>query len=116
MTTGGELPSAESVEEALAEVWDRAYPVTIQRIDSIEGAATELAREQPDAARIDAGRADAHKLAGVLGSFGLDRGTQLAKGLEARLQGQAGPAATREAHRMAAELRGLVDCARRDPR
>lgn len=112
MITGGEQPSAESVEEALAEVWDRAYPVTIQRIDSIEGAATELAREQPDAARIDAGRADAHKLAGVLGTFGLDRGTQLAKGLEARLQGQAGPAAAREAHRMAVELRGLVDCAR----
>ena len=116
MTTGGEKPSAENVEDALSKVWDQAYPVTIQRIDSIEGAATELAREHPDPARVDAGRTDAHKLAGVLGTFGLDRGTQLAKGLEARLQGQAGPAAAREAHRMAVELRGLVDCARPDPR
>lgn len=109
-------PPADSVGEALGEIWDRAYPVTIQRIGSIEDAATELARERPDAARLDAGRSDAHKLAGVLGTFGLDRGTQLARGLEARLQAHAGPAAAREAHRMAVELRTLVDCARRKSR
>jgi HPt (histidine-containing phosphotransfer) domain-containing protein len=109
-------PPAESVEEAFAEVWDRAYPVTVQRIGSIEEAATELAREHPDAARLDAGRSDAQKLAGVLGTFGLDRGTQLARGLEARLQARTGPAAAREAHRMAMELRSLVDCVQRDSR
>jgi HPt (histidine-containing phosphotransfer) domain-containing protein len=116
MATEPQRSPAESVQEALADVWDRAYPVTIERIDSIEGAASELAREHPDTGRLDAGRSDAHKLAGVLGTFGLDRGTQLARGLEARLHPHAGPAGAREAHRMAAELRALVDCARRDPR
>jgi chemotaxis protein histidine kinase CheA len=114
MTTGPEQMPRESVQEALADVWSRAYPVTVERVDSISAAAAELSRESPDLDRVDAGRSDAHKLAGVLGTFGLDRGTQLAKGLEARLQAPSGLSGAREAHRLAAELRALVESARVD--
>lgn len=106
-------PAAERLEQTFAEVWRQAYPVLLERLDAIAVATAELSKERPDLARIESGEAEAHRLAGVLGTFGLDRGTQLAKGLEARLHRGCGRSEAREARRLAIELRALLESAGR---
>jgi HPt (histidine-containing phosphotransfer) domain-containing protein len=104
--------AAGQVLVALGDVWDRAYPAVLERVGTIEGATAELSRQHPRAEQIDAGRTEAHRLAGVLGTFGLDRGTELARELE-RLLGSSGAIGeAAEAARLVAELRGVVERAR----
>jgi hypothetical protein len=100
---------SESVENALAVVWRRSGPLLEERLSAIELAVDELARKRVEPTVARAGRDQAHMLAGVLGTFGLDRGTALARDLEEHLgRPQAGGEAGRLAH-VAAELRAVVD-------
>lgn len=102
----------EQVQAALAEVWSRMRPVVLRRVGAIERAAVECSAESPDVESIDIGRSEAHKLAGVLGTFGLDRGTELAHELEKRLDPEGAGADTAGLARLAAELRAVVESAR----
>lgn len=69
---------------ALAEVWTRNLPSIGERVDTIERA-VEAAEKGELGADLAAGaREAAHKLAGSLGSFGLARGSDLARELERR--------------------------------
>jgi HPt (histidine-containing phosphotransfer) domain-containing protein len=77
----------EQFEAALAEVWARTYPVIVERINAIEVIVSDCAELAPSARQIAQGREGAHKLAGVLGTFGLDRGSQLARELEDHFEG-----------------------------
>jgi hypothetical protein len=104
--------AAEQVQAALGDVWDRAYPVVFERVDTIEKAVAELSKRHPQAEPIDAGRAEAHRLAGVLGTFGLARGTVLARALEERLSAPGGTEEAVEAKRLAVELRSVIERAR----
>jgi HPt (histidine-containing phosphotransfer) domain-containing protein len=106
--------ATEQVQVALGDVWDRAYPVVLARVGAIEGAAAELSMQHPQGKPIDAGRADAHKLAGTLGTFGLDRGTELARALERRLSAPGCAEEVAETERLVAELRSTVERARVD--
>ena len=104
-----ENSAAEQVQVALGGVWDRSYALMLGRVATIEGAAAELTAQHPRAELIDAGRADAHKLAGVLGTFGLHRGTELAQTLEGRLKAPGTTAKAIEAEHLAAELRSVIE-------
>ena len=94
---------------SLAGVWQHNRPLVDARVATIERAAHELSQEPAQPGLVEAGREEAHKLAGVLGTFGLQHGTELARDLEEHL----GPHAVRaEAARLqgvAAQLRRTVE-------
>jgi hypothetical protein len=100
---------SENIESALAEVWRRSGPLLEERLRAIDLAVAEVSGRSAEPTLVGAGRDQAHMLAGVLGTFGLDRGTALARDLEEHLgRPQAGDEAARLAH-VAAELRAVVD-------
>lgn len=76
-----------------------------------QAAADSLAAGALTASRCETAHATAHKLAGVLGTFGLTRGTDLARELEINFSRENGPDPT-YAERLAAiaaELRAMVE-------
>jgi HPt (histidine-containing phosphotransfer) domain-containing protein len=76
--------TASELSEAMNRLWEKFLPQMHERVVTLQNAAAQLARgtalnieEQNKAG------ADAHKLAGVLGTFGLKKGTDLAREAEA---------------------------------
>lgn len=71
-----------AMADALAKLWARFLPEITQRIALLESASASLsAGVLPDDQR-EAAHGAAHKLAGTLGTFGLPRGTELARSAE----------------------------------
>ncbi len=104
----------ETIRAAFADIWARSLPLINQRVAAAEQAAIEMEKPSPDFDRIELGRAEAHKLAGVLGTFGLSRGTTLAEDLEECFGGGRASDA-REPARIAKELRSIVEEAKVAP-
>lgn len=78
-------PLPTSMADALARLWTKFLPEIEARVELVQLAAQALvAGNLPDAQRIEAHGA-AHKLAGTLGTFGLHRGTELAREAELML-------------------------------
>jgi HPt (histidine-containing phosphotransfer) domain-containing protein len=76
---------AEKLQEMLQAMWKTSHPAILERFQTIRDAEKMLAAGSlDDGARKNAESA-AHKLAGVLGTFGLPQGTQLASQIEALL-------------------------------
>ena len=76
-------PLASQMTEAMNRLWVKFLPQIEERVQTLECAAARLAAanslspdEQSNAS------AEAHKLAGVLGTFGLKEGTELAREAE----------------------------------
>jgi HPt (histidine-containing phosphotransfer) domain-containing protein len=92
-------------------MWARFLPQIKDRVAILESAATAFAANQLTIPQHEAANAAAHKLAGVLGSFGLARGTVLARELEIMYfrQNAPDPALAAQLASIAAELRALVD-------
>ena len=81
-------PAASQLSDAMNRLWQKFLPQMEGRVATLRRAAAQLAsgialtaEEQSRAA------AEAHKLAGVLGTFGLKEGTELARGAEGLLEG-----------------------------
>jgi HPt (histidine-containing phosphotransfer) domain-containing protein len=96
------------MHEALDRLWKQFLPQIEERVAALESAATalsagRLARDQRDAAH-----AAAHKLAGVLGTFGLTRGTVLAQEAEVLYSGETDPEAAPQLTEIAERLKDLV--------
>ena len=70
------------MKTALDQLWSRYLPTLVERVSTLEGAAAAYADHKLTVERQEAAFAAAHKLAGVLGTFGLERGTVLARQLE----------------------------------
>jgi HPt (histidine-containing phosphotransfer) domain-containing protein len=83
MTHSDELP--ENIAPALAEVWQRAAPAYGERAAAIQRAIRDLTSGSLSAEQRERALKDAHLLAGSLGTFGLGRGTALARELESAL-------------------------------
>jgi HPt (histidine-containing phosphotransfer) domain-containing protein len=94
-----------SLDDALARIWQRAQPKMLERCDAIDRAIDALGGSgDPDT--IEEGRAEAHKIAGLAGTFDLAEGTRLAREIEYALEeGGADPAELRP---RAAELRAIL--------
>ncbi len=74
---------------ALAALWDRHQPEIAERVAVLERACASLrAGKLSEEERISAASA-AHKLAGVLGTFGRTRGTELSRSMESWLSSEA---------------------------
>jgi diguanylate cyclase (GGDEF)-like protein len=80
---------SQQTKTMLAAVWNKNRELLLHRMDAIE----TFCRRLPPAGDEDQTRAlayaDAHKLAGSLGMFGLAEGTLLAREIEQRLKGNA---------------------------
>lgn len=100
-------PPAE-LNEALDRLWKQFLPQIEERVDLLEAASEALTAGKLSDERRDAAQAAAHKLAGVLGTFGLTKGTILAREAEMLYAGDADPAAAAQLTDIAARLRELV--------
>ncbi|KAA6461785.1 Hpt domain-containing protein [Acidobacteria bacterium AB60] len=100
----------QAMAEALDRLWKQHHPQIVERVSQIESAtralqANELSKDQQGQAN-----AAAHKLAGVLGTFGLTKGTVLAREAELLYAGDAepDPGSVPRLHEIASELKVLV--------
>ena len=104
-------PGADVVSETLDRMWTRFLPDIRDRVSVLESAAAAAADNRLSAPlRADA-HAAAHKLAGTLGTFGLMRGTELARHFEAEFSSDPGPDPNRgkALEEVAAEIRGMIE-------
>ncbi len=96
--------------EALDRLWKQYLPTMEERAAILKSAAQKLARrELSDNERIQANNA-AHKLAGVLGTFGLTKGTVLAREAEILYSGDNGtdPANAEQLAKIAEQLKAMI--------
>ena len=75
----------QQTQAAVAKIWQRAQGKALDRIAVLEQAAQALQVNQLDGALHEQARQEAHKLAGSLGTFGADEGSQLARQIETLL-------------------------------
>jgi len=100
-----------TVSQAIDGLWERFLPDIRERVAVLEAAAKAVAERKLSEKLREAAQAAAHKLAGVLGTFGLARGTVLARELELTFARESlpGPDASAELAAIAAELRAMVE-------
>jgi HPt (histidine-containing phosphotransfer) domain-containing protein len=105
-------PDAQTaLTAALDRMWTQYLPLMHERVSILDAAAQAFAADQLTVEQHDTAQAAAHKLAGVLGTFGLTRGTVLARELEMIYSRQNGPdpALAERMKSTAAELRTIID-------
>ena len=77
----------EDIKNKLAEIWTRHLPEIAERVGVLERACSTLEAGTLSGEQRQAAIAAAHKLSGVLGTFGRMRGTELAREVEGMLDG-----------------------------
>jgi len=110
--TPGNVPE---LDQALDKLWERFLPEMRNRVSALEEAAAAYAGHALTKALHREAHAAAHKLAGTLGSFGLARGTELARELE-ELYGQDKAPDAAQGERLiaiAAELKSTIELRKR---
>jgi len=75
------------MSDALNKLWARFLPEIENRLALMEAAVKASAAGELSEEQRAAGHAAAHKMAGTLGTFGLHRGTDLARMIEHALEG-----------------------------
>jgi HPt (histidine-containing phosphotransfer) domain-containing protein len=100
-------PAPPNLNAALDRLWVRFLPEIRERVAIIESAIQSLTANSLSAEQQEAAASAAHKLAGVLGTFSLQRGTELARELELQFSGTPGIASNLAAQ--AAELRTIIE-------
>jgi len=95
---------------ALDALWEKFLPEIEQRVAVLEGAAAALEAGAMQPAQLEDAHSAAHKLAGTLGTFGLTRGTELARELELMFSPDmaAGIAQGARARQIAVEMRAII--------
>jgi HPt (histidine-containing phosphotransfer) domain-containing protein len=94
--------------EALGRLWTKFLPEIEIRMGIVEAAVRSFESGSLSEEEREAAHQAAHKLAGVLGTFGLHRGTELARQAETMFAREAAASAT-ELSGWVAELRRLID-------
>jgi HPt (histidine-containing phosphotransfer) domain-containing protein len=99
----------DRLRDALAAIWTRSRPVLLERQATIAHAMPALESDPHDSELRESVRTEAHKLAGLLGTLSLPRGTELARAIEHRLEPDAPPPDFGELRRLAADLRAVIE-------
>ena len=96
---------------ALDRLWVQFLPQIRERIEILEKSAQAFAAGRLTMEQHELASAAAHKLAGVLGTFGFTRGTVLARELEIEYARDTGPSPelAQQLTVAAAELRAMID-------
>lgn len=104
-------PDPAALAAALNGMWTKFLPEMTARLSILETAAASLAAASLTPAQQQAAASAAHKLAGVLGTFGLAQGTALARELETLYSAPAAPSPTHSAHilSLTASLRSVIE-------
>ncbi len=99
----------QAIAGALDRLWKQFLPDIEQRVARLDAANEALAAGKlSDDQRVAANSA-AHKLAGTLGTFGLTKGTILAREAELLYSGgETDPAALRQLQEITEELKALI--------
>ncbi len=77
-----EINRQPAVAAAMKRLWVQFLPQLEERVRVLEGAAAAVANGNLTVEQREQASSAAHKLAGVLGTFGLDEGTNLAREAE----------------------------------
>ena len=93
----------------MAESWARFEGLIRQRLEAIELAADAVSRGELTEDLRQTAAAEAHKLAGSLGTFGLDAGSKVARVLEEILHSEVARAEESELTELADRLRRLIE-------
>ncbi len=80
---------AGKLHDLLVTLWARSRQTIGERLDVLEAAHKALKISPSDPAARRSGADAAHKLAGILGTFGLPHGTEVARRIEVMLEAQA---------------------------
>lgn len=96
----------EQIQARLAELWKQHLPEIAERVGVLERACSALETGNLSVEERQAAVAAAHKLAGVLGTFGRMRGTELAREVEAMLE--SGNGGVQRIHSLVQELQEVV--------
>jgi HPt (histidine-containing phosphotransfer) domain-containing protein len=111
MTENSPLNSAAltpSMAEALARLWKKFLPDIEARVTVLEATAHAIASGTLSDEEREEAHAAAHKLSGTLGTFGLHRGTKLARECEDFLAGEQPLTPAFDLCARAAELKALI--------
>ena len=103
---GGDKTAALSA--ALDMMWRKFLPEIRHRAQVLEDAAQSAAAGNLSQYKREAAKSAAHKLAGTLGTFGLGRGTKLARELEQIYSGAEAVPADRVTE-MAADVHAIIE-------
>lgn len=96
---------SEALSGALQRVYAKNYDKLLERLACVEAALRQAAGGTLSDEGCRAAQSEAHKLAGVLGTFGLSGGTALARDLEQSLRAQLDAAELDRLVQVAADLR-----------
>ncbi|WP_348262166.1 Hpt domain-containing protein [Telmatobacter sp. DSM 110680] len=97
-------PQDPVVAEAMNRLWQKYLPQIEERVATLQRAADSLASGDLSPIEQKKAASDAHKLAGVLGTFGLTDGTDLAREAEGLYEGS-----EEEMRRLAARLATIAE-------
>lgn len=99
-----------SMNEALDRLWAQFLPQLEERVSVLDAASAALAEGKLSTHQREAANAAAHKLAGVLGTFGLTKGTILAREAEIIYSGEpeTDPDAASRLSVITEQLRGMI--------
>jgi HPt (histidine-containing phosphotransfer) domain-containing protein len=92
----------------MAKLWAKYLPEIERRVTVLDTAAVNLAAGTLTSEERESAHADAHKLAGSLGTFGLHRGTEVARLAELALATDPVAATPQQFGAWVAEIRALV--------
>jgi HPt (histidine-containing phosphotransfer) domain-containing protein len=73
---------AAKIAARLTELWRNSRPTVLERVALLQASCESLSRNPADQEAKNQGRDASHKLAGVLGVFGLPQGSQIASAIE----------------------------------
>jgi HPt (histidine-containing phosphotransfer) domain-containing protein len=109
MEPAANQPPPPNLSAALDRLWTRFLPELHARVALLESAAQSLAAGSLTTEERQAAQAAAHKLAGVLGTFNLERGTVLARELEHLYEAAPDPSEAPRLAQHAKEIRSLLE-------
>ena len=101
-------PQQPDLTNVLDRMWLRFRPQMEERLTTLEAAAIALTANTLSIEHCSAAASAAHNLAGVLGTFGLASGTDLARQLEQHYSAPLTPVSARQLEALTAELRSLI--------
>jgi HPt (histidine-containing phosphotransfer) domain-containing protein len=110
LTRLDKLDKKSAISNILDTMWAKFLPDIRERVNVLELAVAAASAGKLDSALRASAQSAAHKLAGTLGTFGLQRGTELARELELRFaRGGISVAEAIALGRVSAEIRELVE-------
>jgi HPt (histidine-containing phosphotransfer) domain-containing protein len=102
--------SGKDLQELLRKLWENNYPTVLERVRILRTAQLKFSADALDEQARENAEDAAHKLAGVLGTFGLPKGSILASKIEVLLarEGRRGAQQEQELRLWLDELEAII--------